>query len=69
MEEDHDFVLAYLRQHNIKLTRANYLSIAFLGDDVPDDLEVQFPDGLVDDFVLNSEDFDFLRSVGIAEEA
>jgi hypothetical protein len=66
--EDHDFVLQYLRDHNLKLTRENYIEIAFLGGDVPDDLDFQLPEGLVDDFPLTQQDSAFLKTIGIVAE-
>lgn len=37
-----DYILDYMKAHRIPMTRPNYLSIAFLGDDVPDDLDAEF---------------------------
>jgi hypothetical protein len=69
MPDSDDFVLAYMRKHNIKLTRQNYLDIAFLGDppDNEDDLP-ELPAGLVDDFPLTQQDSTFLKKIGISTE-
>ncbi len=41
MMPDEDFIVEYMRKNRIRMTRANYLNIAFLGD-VPDDLDAEF---------------------------
>jgi hypothetical protein len=41
MPDSDDFVLAYMRKHNIKLTRQNYLDLSYLGDP-PEHLDAEF---------------------------
>lgn len=42
-----DYVLEYMKQHNIPLTRENYLEINYMGnppDPMPAELEAEIPD-------------------------
>jgi hypothetical protein len=47
-----DYVIEFMRQHNIPMTRENYLEIAFMGSP-PEELDAEAEFDLPEQFQLN----------------
>lgn len=56
-----DYVLEYMKQHNIPLTRENYLEINYMGsppDPMPAELEAEIPDEVKGDSTPHEDNQD-----------